>query len=46
VKSVSAGTESPKDPGQRPKLNLKPLKPRPEVHEQSEANKESDRSVT
>ncbi|MCI43194.1 translation initiation factor-related, partial [Trifolium medium] len=28
--------------GQRPKLNLKPLKPRPEVHEQLEGNKERD----
>lgn len=45
VKSVSLGTESPKDPGQRPKLNLKPLKPRPEVHEQSEASKERDRNA-
>lgn len=32
VKPVSAGTESVKDPGQRPKLNLKP-KPLPELLE-------------
>ena len=40
VKPVLAGNESGKDLGQRPKLNLKPLKPRPEVHEQLEGNKE------
>nr|ADD09588.1 translation initiation factor-related [Trifolium repens] len=45
AKPVSAGTESAKELGQRPKLNLKPLKPRPEVHEQSEGNKERDRNA-
>ncbi|CAK8577866.1 unnamed protein product [Lathyrus sativus] len=45
VKPVSSGTESGKDLGQRPKLNLKPLKPRPEVYEQSEGNRERDRNA-
>ncbi|XP_058730941.1 uncharacterized protein LOC131602773 [Vicia villosa] len=45
VKPVLAGTESGKDLGQRPKLNLKPLKPRPEVYEQSEGNRERDRNA-
>ncbi|XP_004504905.1 uncharacterized protein [Cicer arietinum] len=45
VRPVSAGTESGKDPGQRPKLNLKPLKPRSEVQEQLEGNNERDRNA-
>ncbi|KAI5386324.1 uncharacterized protein LOC127100666 isoform X1 [Lathyrus oleraceus] len=45
VKPVSTGTESGKDLGQRPKLNLKPLKPRPEVYEQLEGNRERDRNA-